>query len=385
MTKEEIKAKIIEIRHHIHMHPETGMDTVETADYVAKIMEDLGCEVTRGIGTNGVVATMKCGDGTGMIGLRADMDALHIQEDNDLPYKSKVPGKMHGCGHDSHTATLIGAAMLLKETQDFNGTVVFVFQPGEEPGLGAKAMIADGLFEKFPMTEIYGQHNQPDQLIGTIKTRAGQIRSSEDDFWITIKGKGGHASAPHLVHDPLVAAAEIIMQLQTIISRNVNPQEAATVSCCDIKTDGVMNTLPTNITILGDCRTYNPEVSQLIEKKMRQIVAAVCEANDCEGEVKYDRVFVPAINDPVCTQVVLDTARKLFGEEKAILAERPGSASEDFGQFAAVVPGCLFDIGTMPEDAVTFAPKHNPHYVFNDDAILVGSEMFAQIVRERLK
>ncbi|MBR2595301.1 MAG: M20/M25/M40 family metallo-hydrolase, partial [Solobacterium sp.] len=172
---------------------------------------------------------------------------------------------------------------------------------------------------------------------------------------------------------------------QTIISRNVNPQEAATVSCCDIKTDGVMNTLPTNITILGDCRTYNPEVSQLIEKKMRQIVAAVCEANDCEGEVKYDRVFVPAINDPVCTQVVLDTARKLFGEEKAILAERPGSASEDFGQFAAVVPGCLFDIGIMPEDAVSFAPKHNAHYVFNDDAIMVGSEMFAQIVRERLK
>ena len=146
-----------------------------------------------------------------------------------------------------------------------------------------------------------------------------------------------------------------------------------------------MNTLPTNITILGDCRTYNPAVSQLIEKKMRQIVASVCEANDCEGEVKYDRVFIPAINDAACTQVVIDTATKLFGPEKVIVSEFPGSASEDFGQFSAIVPGCLFDIGTLPEGAVTFAPKHNAHYVFNDDAILVGSEMFAQIVRNRLK
>ena len=338
MTKAEIQKKITEIRHHIHMHPELALEEHETSDYIASILEELGLEVTRGIGGTGVVATLTAGTGGKMIGLRADMDALPIAEQNDLPYKSIYPGKMHGCGHDSHVASLIGAAMLLKEDPSFNGTAVFIFQPGEEPGVGAKAMIEDGFFEKFPISEIYGQHNNPLEPLGKITVCPSVAASSEDDFWITIHGPGGHASAPQNTRDPLVTAAEIVMQLQTIVSRNLNPLSAGTVSCCDIQTDGVMNAIPSTM-----------------------------------------------VNDPTCVQAVVDAAASLYGAERVDSAVPPLSGSEDFAWFQRRVPGAYFRVGTRPEGSTQVYPQHNACYNFNDDAILIASEVFATIIRNRLK
>lgn len=382
MTKEEIREKIIEIRHHIHQHPETALEEYETSEYIAQIMEGYGFNVTRGIGKTGVVATLKCGDSDEMVGLRADMDALPIQEQTDLPYKSQVAGKFHGCGHDSHVATMIGAALLLKERQDFNGTVAFIFQPGEEPGVGARAMIEDGLFERFPMKEIYGQHNAVAPL-GTISAKVGVAYSSEDDFWITIKGLGGHASAPHKLRDPLVTAAEVILQLQTVISRNLDPQKAGTISCCDIQTDGVLNAVPSTVTIVGDCRAYDPAVQDLIEGRMREIVKHVCEMNGCEWELKYERVFMPLINHEGCVQVVLEAAKALYGEECIITDPPAATFSEDFSLYLNHVPGAFFNVGMVPEGCEGY-PLHNNQYTYHDEAILLGSEMFAEIIRRRL-
>ena len=385
MTKAEIKERITEIRHWLHQHPETAMEEYQTSAYIADIMEELGCQVTRGVGGTGVVATMTRGDSGRMIGLRADIDALPLTELAESPWKSTTPGKFHGCGHDSHAASLIGAAMLLRENPDFNGTVVFLFQPGEEPGVGAKAMIEDGLFERFPMQEIYGQHNKPQLPLGQIAVRPGKFMSSEDDFWITIHGLGGHASAPHNTRDPLVTAAEIVLQLQTVISRSLNPLEAGTISCCDIKTDGVLNAIPSTVTIIGDCRAYNPAVQDLIESRMCSIVQHVCEMNGCEWELRYDRVFVPVMNDEACVQAVVDAATKLYGPDMVDPNTPMGSGSEDFAWYQQHIPGAYFNVGTRPEGAETVYPQHNARYVFNDDAILYGSEVFTQLVYDRLK
>lgn len=385
MTKAEIKERITEIRHWLHMHPETALEEYETSEYIAGIMEELGCQVTRGVGKTGVVATMTQGTGGGIIGLRADIDALPMTEETNLPYKSQKPGKFHGCGHDSHAASLIGAAMLLREDSSWNGTVVFIFQPGEEPGVGAKAMIEDGFFQRFPITEIYGQHNSVKLPFGLISTRPGKFMSSEDDFWITIKGRGGHASAPHLTKDPLVTAAEIVLQLQTVISRNLNPQDAGTISCCDIRTDGVLNAIPSTVTIIGDCRTYDSRVQDVIESRMRDIVRHVCEMNGCDWELRYDRVFIPVMNDEACVQVVAEAATKLYGADKVDINAPMGSASEDFAWFQRQVPGAYFNIGNWAGQGSTPYPGHNSHYEFNDDAILFGSELFTEIVKIRLQ
>ena len=302
MNKEEIKQTVTDIRHHLHTIPELALQEYKTSAYIAEKMREFGFDVTAGIGGTGVVATLKCGDSDEMIGLRADFDALPITEDSDLPYRSMHEGCFHGCGHDSHAASLIGAALLLKESRNFNGTAVFIFQPGEEPGVGARAMLDDGLLEKFPIREIYGQHNDPLTPVGRIGVRPGMASSSEDDFWITIRGKGGHASAPHNTKDPLVTACEVVNALQTIVSRNINPLEAGTVSCCDIQTDGVLNAIPSTVTIVGDCRTYNKAVQKLIEERMRTIVQHICEMNGCEWELRYDHAFVPLDNDPGCVQ-----------------------------------------------------------------------------------
>ncbi|MBQ6592207.1 MAG: amidohydrolase [Solobacterium sp.] len=384
MNKQEIKETVIEIRHHLHTIPELALQEYKTSKYIAEKMREFGFDVTEGIGGTGVVATLKCGTSGRMIGLRADFDALPITETADVPYRSTHEGCFHGCGHDSHVASMIGAALLLKESQDFDGTVVFVFQPGEEPGVGARAMIADGLLEKYPMTEIYGQHNDPMTPIGRMGVRVGMASSSEDDFWITIKGRGGHASAPHNVKDPLVTAAEVITALQTIVSRNINPLEAGTVSCCDVQTDGVLNAIPSTVTIVGDCRTYNKNVQKLIEDRMRTIVQHICEMNDCEWELKYDHAFVPLDNNAECVAAVIEAGKKVFGEENVDGNCPMMSASEDFAWYQESIPGAFFFVGHKAPDNDHPAPLHNSGFIYNDDAILNGSEMFAQIVRDRM-
>ena len=384
MTKEEIRKKAVEIRHQLHMIAEPSMQEYESSRLIADTMKELGFDVTEGIGGTGVVATLKCGDSDRMIGLRADIDAIPVTEDNDLDYKSTNEGFFHGCGHDSHAASLVGAALLLKESRDFNGTAVFIFQPGEETGYGARAMIEDGLLEKFPISEIYAQHNDPLSPNGLYGVRKGIASSSEDHFFITIKGRGGHASAPHTVKDPIAAAAEIITALQTIVSRSVSPLDSCTVSCCDIKTDGVMNVIPSTVTIIGDCRAFKGEVQDLIESRMRAIVQHVCEMNDCGWEFEYERVYAPLMNDSHCVDVVVDAMISVAGEEYVIKNCDMMTASEDFAWFQQKVPGAFFFVGHSDASKIEPYPVHSPKFIYNDDAILNASEVFAEIIRKTM-
>jgi amidohydrolase len=256
-TDPVLRRQLMTWRHHLHRHPETGFEEVRTSEYIAQALAELGLEVQRGIGGTGLVASLTLGTGTGVIGLRADMDALNIAEDaGHRMHASQVPGKMHACGHDGHMAMILGAAKLLSERRDFNGTVRFIFQPAEEHGKGAKAMIADGLFERFPVDEIYGAHNMPGIPAGHFATRVGGIMASEDNFVINIKGRGTHAARPHMGIDPIVIAAEIVLALQTIVSRNLDPSVPAVISCTEVFTDGIRNAIPTHVTIKGDTRSY---------------------------------------------------------------------------------------------------------------------------------
>jgi amidohydrolase len=370
-------------RHHLHEHPETAFEEENTARFVAERLIEMGYEVTTNIGKTGVVGTLKNGDGSGIIGIRADMDALNIQEESQLPYTSKYPGKMHACGHDGHVATALGAAKLLAERKNFNGTVRFLFQPAEEHGEGALAMIEDGLLERFPMDELYGLHNMPGLPEGQIHSKAGEIMASEDNFEIRIKGKGGHASAPNMGVDPLVIAAQIILALQTIVSRNIDPVDTAVVSCTEIHTDGIVNAIPTNVVITGDCRSYKQEVQALMEQRMRAICENICTANGATCEFIYKNSFSPTINWDVCHQTVIQAATNLFGEQQVVEHTQPRMASEDFGHFIDKIPGCFVFLGGMREGEEVY-PLHHAKFDYKDENLVRGAELFAEIVRLRL-
>ena len=314
----DLKEQLVEWRHYLHEHPESAFEEVNTAAFVAEKLREMGIEVETGVGKTGVVGTLKVGDGDRVIGLRADMDCICLQEAADLPYKSQTPNRMHACGHDGHTTTLLGAAKILSESKDFSGTVRFVFQPAEEPGHGSKAMMDDGFFERFPVDEMYGLHNMPQYPAGTIAVREGGIMASEDNFTIKIKGKGGHASAPDVVKDPLVTAAEIICALQTIVARNVTPTETAIVSCTEFETDGAHNAIPSNVVIRGDTRSFTPEVSKLIEERMGTICRHICEMNGAECEFTYTHEFAPTFNWKENVQYVIKAAKAVVGEDKVV-------------------------------------------------------------------
>ena len=276
----ELGTQMVRWRRELHQFPETGFNEHKTAAFVAAALRAMGLEVHQGIGGTGLVASLKVGDGKGVIGLRTDMDALAMTETaQGRVHISRHPGCMHGCGHDGHMAMLLGAAQLLSQSRDFSGTVRFIFQPAEEHGRGARAMMDDGLFERFPVDEIYGAHNIPGMPVGHIATREGGIMASEDNFVIRITGRGGHAARPHLAIDPLVVAAEIILALQSIVARAVDPAEPAVVSCTEIHSDGIRNALPTHVEIKGDTRSYSREVQVLLERRMREICHGIAAAH----------------------------------------------------------------------------------------------------------
>lgn len=282
----ELSTEMVKWRHHLHQHPETGFNEYDTAAYVANALEQMGLEVHRGIGGTGLVASLAVGDGKGVIGLRADMDALAMTETAEgRAHVSRNAGCMHGCGHDGHMAMVLGAASILTRSRDFNGTVRFIFQPAEEHGRGANAMIKDGLFEHFPVDEIYGAHNIPGMPVGHIATRVGGIMASEDNFVIRIRGVGGHAARPQMAIDPLVVAAEIILALQTIVGRSVDPADSAVVSCTEIHSDGIRNAIPTNVEIKGDTRSYSPKVQTLLERRMRELRSGIHARVRADGEL----------------------------------------------------------------------------------------------------
>lgn len=385
MNNQNFVNQLISWRHYLHENPETAFEETNTAKFISDKLNKMGYKVENCIGKTGIVASLTVGNGKEAIGLRADMDAINMIEATGLDYSSSNKGKMHGCGHDGHTVTLLGAAKLLAERKNFNGTIRLIFQPAEEPGKGAQAMIDDGLFERFPIDEIYGLHNIPTINEGHIHTRPGGIMASEDNFIIKIKGKGSHASSPHLGIDPLVLSSQIIMGLQTITSRNIDPLKQAVISCTELHTDGTRNAIPSNVEILGDTRSFAPQIQKQIESRMHSISKSICEMNGADYEFKYTHEFSPTVNWEEPVNIALKAARNLLEEDKVNGNCEPWMASEDFGTYLEHVPGCFLFLGSGKDpDSTKNTPLHNSKYDYNDNILELGAEFFAELVRIRL-
>ncbi|WP_158813084.1 amidohydrolase [Methylocapsa sp. S129] len=373
--------EMTEWRHDLHAHPEFGFEEKRTAAFVAAKLRGFGLdEIAEGIGGTGIVGALRLGTSNRAIALRADMDALRIDEQGTQAYKSRHSGLMHACGHDGHTAMLLGAAKLLAAEGGFDGAIRFIFQPAEEWGKGALAMLADGLMARFPFDEIYGLHNWPGLPVGSFETRVGPLLAAEDNFEITLNGIGGHAARPHEGREVLVAACALVVSLQTIVARRLNPADIAVVSATELIADGARNILPGMARVLGDARSFRPEVSAEIEAQIRRIAAGTAALYDCSAEVAYIREFTPLVNDAEATRAALAAAATVFNPA-AIRGDRePLTASEDFARFLDHAPGCFAFIGNGENSA----PLHNPCYDFNDAALLDGARFYAAIARQRL-
>ncbi|TNC12135.1 amidohydrolase [Methylobacterium terricola] len=367
-------------RRDLHAHPEFGFEERRTAAFVAGRLRDFGLDVAEGIGGTGVVGTLRRGSGPRTIALRADMDALRIAEQGTHPHRSTVPGTMHACGHDGHTVMLLAAARVLAAEGGFDGTVRFLFQPAEEWGRGALAMLEDGLLERFPFEEIHGLHTLPGLPVGHLETRPGPIMAAEDNFEIVLRGVGGHAARPHATSEVLVAACATVMNLQTIVSRRLDPAETAVVSVTELIADGTRNALPGQARLLGDARSFRPEVSAAIERQMRVIAEGTALSHGVTAEVTYTREFVPLLNDPALTEEALAAARTVLGPQAVAVARAPMTGSEDFARFLAHVPGCFVFLGNGEDSA----PLHNPTYDFDDAALPHGAAYHVALVRRRL-
>lgn len=370
-------------RHDLHQIPELGFREHRTGDYLAAALADMGLDVTRNVGGTGLVATLRSGQGDAL-GLRADIDGLPLTERGARPYRSQHDGVMHACGHDGHMAMLLGAAHVLAAQGGFAGTVHLVFQPAEEHGLGAKAMIADGLFDRFPVDAIFGLHNMPGHPTGSISTRVGGLMASEDNFEIRIAGHGGHAARPQMVIDPIVIAAEILLALQTIVARSINPTDPAVVSCTEITTDGARNAIPGEVVIRGDTRSFTSQVQELLERRIRQLAEGICAAHGATCQVTYTHEFEPTINDPAAVASAVAAARMTVPEHRVDPDTAPWTASEDFGAFLREVPGCFALLGNGENLDAGGTPLHSPDYDFNDDALDIGVRYYINLVRTAL-
>lgn len=385
MNEAEFQRQLTEWRHYLHANPESAFEEVHTAEFVASNLKEMGLEVCTGIGKTGIVASMKAGSGDATIGIRADMDAICLAEQGVHTYTSRNSGKMHACGHDGHTATLMGAALLLARQRNFNGTVRFIFQPAEEPGYGARAMIEDGLFSKFPVDEIYGLHNAPFLPAGTIHTCCGGIMASEDDFIIRITGKGGHASSPHQGNDPLASAVEIYQGIQTIVSRSMNPLHPAVISVTEFLTDGAHNAIPTHVELKGDARSCSTQDQMLIESRMRSICEGVSQMNHVECKLSYTHEFYPLCNTARCVDTAVKAARRVVGEERVDGNCEAWMGSEDFAAFLKEVPGCFVFLGSgSSSEPSQNTPLHNAEFDYNDQILITGAKFWAELVRQRL-
>jgi amidohydrolase len=381
LDHDALVAEMAAWRRDLHAHPEHGFEEKRTAAFVAAKLREFGLsEVAEGVGGTGVVGTLTCGTGNRAIALRADMDALRIAEQGDHAHRSRTPGVMHACGHDGHTAMLLGAAKMLAEQGGFDGTVRFIFQPAEEWGRGALAMLTDGLLERFPFEEIFGLHNMPGLAIGQFQTKAGPIMSAEDNFEIVLKGVGGHAARPQMGNEVLVAACALVTNLQTIVSRRLSPTDIGVVSVTELLTDGTRNALPGLARILGDARSFRPEISARIEEQMGIIAQGTALAYNVTAEMSYTREFVPLLNDEVLVEEAFTAARDVFGNAAVTTAREPMTGSEDFARFLEHVPGCFAFVG----NGEASSPLHNPTYDFNDEGLIFGARFHAAIARQRL-
>jgi hippurate hydrolase len=377
-------AEIARIRRDIHAHPELCFQEERTADVIAKALTDWGIPVHRGLGKTGVVGIVKNGTSPRAVGLRADIDALPMTEHNHFPHASKHPGKMHACGHDGHTAMLLAAAKHLSRHRHFDGTVYLIFQPAEEGGGGAREMIKDGLFEKFPMEAVFGAHNWPGMPVGMVGVNPGAMMASSNGFRAVIRGKGSHAALPHLGVDPVLVACQMVMAWQTILTRNKKPIDPGVISATMIHTGEAINVVPDSAEIRGTVRTFSIEVLDLIETRMREIATGLAATFGATCEFEFTRVYPPTVNHAAETEFVRRTLAQVVGEANVVPFE-PTMGAEDFSFFLQEKPGCYFTFGngdgTHREGGHGLGPcmLHNPSYDFNDELIPVGASCWVRL------
>ena len=381
------------LRRDLHANPELGFQEVYTAQRVIEALKVCGVDALHtGIGKTGVVAlvhgSQKVAQGTApkMIGLRADMDALPMAELNGFGWKSTNEGRMHGCGHDGHTAMLVGAARYLAETRNFAGTAVLIFQPGEEGHAGARAMIHDGLFERFPVEAVYAMHNWPAMRPGTVGINPGPMMAAADRVTIVITGRGGHGAHPYQTIDPVLVAAHIITAVQSIVSRNVKAIESAVVSICAMRAGdlGAQSVVPGVATLVGTVRTFSPAVQDLVERRLKELCTAVAQGFGASAEVTFERMYPATINTPAHAQFAGDVAAALVGEENVVRNLEPSMGAEDFSFMLQAKPGAYLRLGQGAADGKGACNLHNAHYDFNDDVLPLGAALFAGLVEQSL-
>jgi hippurate hydrolase len=380
----DLQAEIAGWRRHLHAHPELMYDVHRTADFVAARLREFGCDqVVTGLGRTGVVGVIRGrrrgNGGLRAIGLRADMDALPIEEETGAAYRSTVPGKMHACGHDGHTAMLLGAARYLAETRNFAGDAVMIFQPAEEGGAGAAAMIADGLMERFGIQQVYGMHNSPGMAVGTFATRAGPIMAATDHIDIEIEGVGGHAARPHKSIDSVLVGAQLVAALQSIVARSVDPLDAAVISICEFHAGNARNVIPQTARLAGTARSLTGEVRDLIERRVREVVAGMAQVTGAKIVLRYERSYPVLVNHEAETEVAARVAAEVAGEANVSLDIPPVMGAEDFAYMAEARPGAFLFIGNGDS-----AGLHHPAYDFNDDAIVYGASFWIRLVETQL-
>jgi amidohydrolase len=369
-------------RRDIHAHPETAFEEHRTSELVAKKLAEFGLQVTRGLAGTGVVGTLKAGSSRRAIGLRADMDALHVEERNGFAHRSQHAGRMHACGHDGHTTMLLGAAKYLAETRNFDGTVHFIFQPAEENEGGGRVMVEQGLFDKFPVEAVYGMHNWPGMPVGQFGVMKGPMMASFDIFEITVTGVGCHAAMPQRGVDPVVVAAEIVGALQTIASRTVSPLDAAVVSVTQFHAGDTWNVIPETAVLRGTTRTFKPEIQDLVEARLKRIAEGIAATHGCTVVQRYERRYPPTVNSAAETDRAADALAEVVGAANVLRDLAPTMGSEDFAFMLQAKPGCYVWIGNGPgEGGCTL---HNPGYDFNDEILPIGASYWARLIERDL-
>ena len=380
---EDLQGEMQEWRRDIHAHPEIAFEEHRTAQIVADKLESFGIEVETGIAGTGVVGTLRKGMGNRSIGLRADLDALLINENNDFEYKSKNPGQMHACGHDGHTTMLLGAAKYLSEQGNFDGTVNFIFQPAEENEGGGRVMIEDGLFDKYPVESVYGMHNIPGMPVGSFAIKPGPIMAAFDIFNLKVIGRGGHAAMPQTTVDPIIVGTKIIDAFQAIISRSIDPQEPSVLSVTQFHGGDAYNVIPNQVEIKGCTRCFSPNVQKKLEDEMRQISESICKAYGADCEFHYEHRYPATINSEEEANLAGQVAQEIVGEERVNLSPKPGMGSEDFAYMLQEKPGSYIWIGNG--DGEGSCMIHNPGYDFNDEILPIGATYWVKMAEEILK
>jgi amidohydrolase len=379
----DFHADMAEWRHLIHAHPETAFEEHKTAELVAQLLQSFGISVDRGLARTGVIGILQgSAPSDRAIALRADMDALHIEEQNNFRYASQNRGHMHACGHDGHTAMLLGAAKHLAETRNFAGTIHFIFQPAEENEGGARLMIEDGVLEKYPVEAVFGMHNWPGLPVGQFAIQPGPMMAAFDIFEIEIKGRGAHAAMPHLAVDPIAAAAQVVNGLQTIVSRNVHPLEGAVVSVTQIHGGDTWNVIPETVVLRGTTRSFSPVVRDQIEPAIRRITEGTCSACGAEMRMRYERRYPPTINSRRETGLAVMAAASLVGDGNVKQDLLPSMAAEDFAWFLEKKPGAYIWIGNGSDEGG--ANLHSPHYDFNDAILPLGASYWVRLAESIL-